>query len=219
MYLNTKKEDTNIDDQFNKAESKEFDISKYKMPLIIGGIILLIIIIIIIIAVSKNKNRYYIELFGPENISMYKGSNYVEIGYKGYDKKKNDLTAKVKVDNKIDINKLGEYQVIYKLENTVVKRFVTVIEPGKETTNIYLKGKDSMTLLVGDEYQEPGYIAIDTIDGNITDKVKVNSNLNTSKPGIYEITYNVVNSKNINTTIKRTISVQENNMKNLPTEK
>ena len=217
MYLNTQKENTNIDNQFE--QNKEFDISKLKMPIIIVGAIILLIIIIAIISAVKKNGKCYIELYGGENISMYQGSEYVEMGYKAYDDKKHDLTKKVIVDNQVDMKTLGKYQVIYKLKKTTVKRNITVIKPGKETTNIYLKGNDSITLLVGDKYEDQGYVAIDTIDGDITDKVKIINNLDTSKPGIYDIIYSVVNSKGINTTTKRTISVQEDNMKNLPAEK
>jgi len=41
------------------------------------------------------------------------------------------------------------------------------------------------------EYIEPGYFAIDDIDGDVTESVTIQNNINTQLPGIYHITYHV----------------------------
>lgn len=55
---------------------------------------------------------------------------------------------------------------------------------------ITLKGKSVITLSLGETYKEDGYLAMNG-KKNITDKVKVNSNIDYNKPGIYQITYEV----------------------------
>ncbi len=57
-----------------------------------------------------------------------------------------------------------------------------------------LKGNDSITISVGDTYEEPGceasYIGFRSKQ-DISDKVKIDGEINTDKPGTYELTYSV----------------------------
>ena len=101
MYFK-EKENTNIDSEFN---GNKFDIKKYKMPLIILGIIVILIIGIIILintGVFKKEINYFLTLEGEELITIYKGNEYVDPGYIGRDSLGNDLTDKVVVSSNID---------------------------------------------------------------------------------------------------------------------
>lgn len=69
-----------------------------------------------------------------------------------------------------------------------------------------LIGED-IKIIVGEEYKEPGYKSVDNIDGDITSKVQVKSNLNVNKPGRYTITYYSEDSSLNVSEIKRTITV------------
>ena len=53
----------------------------------------------------------------------------------------------------------------------------------------------------------------DSVDQNLTEKVKVTGTVNTSKVGTYQIIYSVVNSRNVTITEKRTIVVVEKGQK------
>jgi len=63
----------------------------------------------------------------------------------------------------------------------------------KDTINpvITLKGDVTTTAYIGDTYSDAGAIALDNIDGDITSKIEVKSNVDTSKAGTYLVTYNV----------------------------
>lgn len=78
----------------------------------------------------------------------------------------------------------------------------------KEPPVITLTGA-SISIIVNTEYIEPGYKAIDNIDGDITNKVIVTNNINISKPGTYEITYEVSDNKKNITEITRTVIVEK----------
>ncbi|WP_146632194.1 immunoglobulin-like domain-containing protein, partial [Bacillus cereus] len=54
-----------------------------------------------------------------------------------------------------------------------------------------------------------GVSATDKEDGDITDKVTVDGNVDTSKPGTYELTYTVSDSKGHNVTAKQTVTVKQ----------
>lgn len=62
---------------------------------------------------------------------------------------------------------------------------------------ITLNGNSEITLNQGDKYSEKGASATDNIDGDITSKIKVSGKVDTSKIGVYTITY-VVTDKSGN---------------------
>ena len=210
MYFK-EKEDTNIDKEFEKNKKNGFSLknipSKY---FIIGGIIIFAILAIIVIILLLTGNKNTIELIGEEKIIITKDSDYIEPGYKAYDKKKNDITNQVQITSNVDTSKVGEYEILYSINGITEVRYVTVIEGD---TYIYLKGKVNMYLEKGEKYTEPGYQVFDSVDQNLTEKVKVSGTVNTSKVGSYQIIYSVVNSRNITVTEKRTIVVVEKGQK------
>ena len=215
MYFKDKI-NTNIDKEFGKK--KKFSIKKidfnnidYKKIIIFSGIILLVIIGIILI--TKNKhNNYFIDLDGEDLIMIYKDSEYVDPGYSARNNKGVDFTDKVVVSDDVNTSVVGDYKVIYTLGDTKVVRYVSVIEKPIGATSIYLSGEVTMYLRVGDEYKEPGYTVIDSIDSNLTDKVIVKNDVDTSKEGIYRITYMVTNSTGVSTQVSRTVIVMGSNI-------
>ena len=81
-----------------------------------------------------------------------------------------------------------------------------------------------MSITVGDEFNDDSalnrIIAIDTEDGNISESLKVVKNdVDTSKPGVYEVTYEVTDSKGAtaNKTIYVTVNPKSEIINNIPT--
>ena len=82
---------------------------------------------------------------------------------------------------------------------------------------ITLNGEEETTidLSLTDEYLEPGYVAIDNYDGDITSLVEVNITYNGvsinqvdySNAGTYVITYSVTDSSELTSSVTRTITV------------
>ena len=199
MYFK-EKEDTNIDHQFEKNKKINSKLLLY----IVGGIFLLGIIIFIIFYFINNSKKNTLELLGETKITLTKDSDYIEPGYTAYDKKNNEVTNQVKVTSNVDTSKTGEYEIVYSVNGISRVRYITVTEGD---TFIYLNGNVNMHLKVGEKYKEPGYTVYDSIDQNLTEKVKVSGKVDTSKVGTYQITYSVVNSRNITVTKKRTVVV------------
>ena len=215
MYFKDKI-NTNIDKEFGKKKKlsiKKIDFNNidYKKIIIFSGIVLLVIIGIILI--TKNKhNNYFIDLDGEDLIMIYKDSEYVDPGYSARNNKGVDFTDKVVVSDDVNTSVVGDYKVIYTLGDTKVVRYVSVIEKPIGATSIYLSGEVTMYLRVGDEYKEPGYTVIDSIDSNLTDKVIVKNDVDTNKEGIYRITYMVTNSTGVSTQVSRTVIVMGSNI-------
>lgn len=206
MYFK-EKGNTNIDSEFNS--NKKFDLKNLKPILfVVGGIVLLVIIICIIMSFRKNSNKYTLELLGEETITLTVGDDYVEPGYKAYDKHNKDYTSNVEITSTINTSKVGKYEIVYSIGKIQKIRSIEVKEK-IDATYIHLKGETSVRLKIGDKYIEPGYEAYDSIDRELTNKVKVSGTVNTSKPGVYQLRYSVVNSRNVTTTVTRNVIVAE----------
>lgn len=213
MYFK-EKGNTNIDSEFNTKKKFSFkDMDKKTSLMTIGGLSLLVIgiIILIVIVVSAfsslgKKEQYTLQLQGDERIVIKVGTDYIDPGYIAYDKKNNDVTSQVEVQNYVDTSIVGEYEVLYTIGNVTRVRYV-VVETQIDRTYIYLHGDLYMYLEVGEEYKEPGFEVYDTIEQGLTEKVKVTGTIDTSKIGTYQIVYSVVNSRNKETTTKRNVIV------------
>ena len=206
MYFK-EKGNTNIDSEFKSKNNFSFD--KIKWPLMIGiGVIFFVVLIFILVNNRSNvRVNYFIELIGEEEITIYRGNDYIEPGYQAYDNKNNNLNNEVDINSNLDINKIGNYEVVYSIGSTSITRYIKVVEKPKGATYIYLRGKSLIYLNIGDKYTEPGYIVIDTVDSNLTDKVKVTNNIDISKMGTYQVIYSVVNSSGVTTSVSRTVIV------------
>ena len=75
---------------------------------------------------------------------------------------------------------------------------------------IELEGDDFMEVNVGEPYTEPGYTAIEGTE-DITSKVIVTGNVDTSKSGFYTLTYTAVNKDNFAASVERTVMVKNPN--------
>lgn len=76
-----------------------------------------------------------------------------------------------------------------------------------EKPNLLLKGDKTITLKVGDVYNEPGYSAIDNIDKDITAKVIVTGTIDTNKVGEYTLTYSATDNSGNTSSDKRIVKV------------
>ncbi|HEF1906360.1 MULTISPECIES: immunoglobulin-like domain-containing protein [Bacillus] len=132
------------------------------------------------------------------------------------DKEDGNLTNKVKYKGNVDTSKPGKYIVEYwvvdsKGVNATATRSV-IVKENEETPDMEpkLTVPTGATINVGDKFNPmTGVKAIDNEDGDITDKVTVDGSVNTSKPGTYELTYTVSDSKGHKVTAKQTVTVKQ----------
>ena len=104
-----------------------------------------------------------------------------------------DMTNLLKVDaSNLDLTKLGVYTIRYYVEyNKKTYEEIKEIEVVDTTKpEITLKGKN-MTILLNEEYKEPGYEVTDNYDKDLSSKVEIKNEVDISKAGVYKITYNV----------------------------
>lgn len=201
MYLNT-----NIDNEFKE---NKFDFKKLKYPLIIIGIILLIFITTIFL---NKKTTNYLILNGEESITLYEGYDYVELGFKAYNSKDENLTSEVIIKSNLNTNKIGKYEITYTLGDITKTRTINIIKKPEEYTYIYLKtinNSINIYLKVGEKYTEPGYQVFNSGGLDLTSKVKITGTVDTSKKGNYKLIYSVVDSNNVTISTSRTVIVMD----------
>ena len=82
--------------------------------------------------------------------------------------------------------------------------------PVKDTVPpvITLKGNASMELTEGDTYKEPGYTAIDDVDGDITHLVAITGTVQTAFAGKYTLTYTAIDKAGNTAKATRTVVVK-----------
>ena len=153
-----------------------------------------------------------ITLVGNPTIDIQAGTTYVDPGFTATDIYDGDLTAQVLVSGTIDTSILGAITLSYDVSDSsnndspTKTRTVRVVDTTKPV--ITLQGADEILLEVGDSFTEPGYTATDNYDGIITNNVIVANIVDTTTPGQYIITYNLVDSQgNIADEKTRTIVV------------
>ena len=133
------------------------------------------------------------------------------------DEEDGDLTDKIEVlKNEVDTTKPGKYEVTYKVtDNQGASRTKTItvtvnpkIEPLNEAPTIDVTDKE---ITVGDKFDpKEGVTAKDTEDGDLTDKIEILKNtVDPSKPGVYEVTYKVTDSKGASCTKTIKVTVKE----------
>ena len=151
---------------------------------------------------------------GP-SISLNRGKDFVDPGFKAVDECDGDITSSVTVEGKVDGHTYGTYTLTYRVTDSSgnigeVKRTVRIADLTAPV--IALKGEQSTYIKVGTTYTDPGFTASDNIDGDMTAKVNVSGGVDTSKMGINTITYQVTDSFGNTSTVKRSIYVYQKQM-------
>lgn len=167
---------------------------------------------------TYNNFKLVLNLEGAEEITLDVNDNYEEPGYVA---NFNDttITNNVVVENEPDTHKIGTYKVQYwvKKRNRKIKKQRTINVVDKEPPVITLKGNAVEKIYIGESYSEEGYQAIDNYDGDITDRVVVTGEVDSTKSGTYEINYVVQDSSNNIINTKRSINVvTKTNTNSLP---
>ena len=159
---------------------------KVKRIVIIGIILIVILLIMLSPFIFVN-----IKLIGNKKIELDYGEKYSEPGFKAYMFNK-EITNKIKVKNNIKAS-VGNYKVTYSYKFLIynIKRTRKVAVSDLTGPEITLKGDKELSVTIDTKYEEPGYEAIDKLDGDLTESVKVTDNINITKLGDYEVIYEV----------------------------
>ena len=146
--------------------------------------------------IVQSKKAPTITLKGNDIEYVALNTSYEEPGYTAFDVENNNLSDQVITSGEVDPKRFGIYVIKYEVTDksgnkTTAKRKVIVKD--NEKPNLELKGYEAVTIYTDEEYEEPGYIATDNIDHDITKNVIVKDNIK-KQPGIYKVQYQVTDS-------------------------
>lgn len=171
--------------------------SRWKMPVIIGAVILLLASAVFAGLVIVNEYTLDVALIGKPEILVEYGDTFEDPGavaaYFGTIFQREPMDVPVTVEGTVDLTKLGTYELRYTAEyegmvsDTV--RMVRVVDSMRP--EITLVGEETVTLPVGAEYQESGCSAMDNYNGDLTESITVSGKLDPAVPGSYTLKYQV----------------------------
>lgn len=173
-----------------------------KNIIVIKILIILLFFILFFLMYLSVRNIYNNATFylnGEKIMNLDLNANYEEPGFVAVLNGKN-IKNKVKVKSDVDTSKFGEYTVKYTLEYKylfIKKELIrTVSVKDLISPELNVNSDDHIYLYVNENFEMPTFNASDNIDGDITSKVKVHSNIDIKKVGNYNITYSVTDSSN-----------------------
>jgi peptidoglycan/xylan/chitin deacetylase (PgdA/CDA1 family) len=179
-------------------------------------IVLLITAVIITAAVFCLQYFDYtltIRLNGKPKLTLEYGETYQEEGadavYTGHVLNQKGTAVDVTVSGEVDTAVTGTYELTYSAtyrDQTVsVQRTVTVVDT--TAPEITLAGEETVELELGQEYEEPGYTAVDEYDGDLTNQTVISGDLDVSEPGTYTVVYTVADGAGNEASAERTVHV------------
>ena len=180
----------------------------YKM---IFAVIVLIILCAIFLVMGRKLTKVpELTLLGDEYVQIHIGEEYDDPGITatlGDD----DISGKVVTTNEPDTNNIGTYEVTYTVELFKIEYSITrtVKVTDAESPELTLTGGKEMTIDQWEDYEEPGYEAVDDSDGTITDRVEISGYVDTTVPGTYKLIYSVTDESGNTTTKKRKVTVDK----------
>ena len=176
-------------------------------------ILVLLMIIFLLFFFKKNIVPTYFKLNGEELVVVNLGENeYKEEGViaRLFGR---DISNKVKIKNDINYEKIGTYDISYRLkikelnvDKTIVRKVKIVDKIPPELT---INSEPEIYVNLNEEYVRPSYTATDNMDGDITDKVTVESNVNLAAEGEYIEKFTVKDSDGNETSKEIKVIVRE----------
>ena len=154
----------------------------------------IIVISIVLIYVKFFESKIVFTLFGDEEVVIYEGNEYKELGYIAISEDGDNVSNKVKVKSNLNVNKVGTYKIKYSVRSLfkVYKktRTIKVLQDNLKEVNFTLNGSSMVNIKLGSNYSDPKFSCyLKSNKQNLDRYVKITSNLNNKKEGVYEIKY------------------------------
>ncbi|WP_394863238.1 immunoglobulin-like domain-containing protein [Paraclostridium bifermentans] len=159
-----------------------------------------------------------------DNVTITEGDafNIFMLNINATDKEDGNITPNVKVvSNDVDNNKAGVYHVELSVTDskgkTTTKTVTVTVKEKPEVNNAPTITAENVTINQGDKFDNSMLKAHanDKEDGDLTDKIVYNGNVDTNKAGSYTITLTVKDSKGETSTKTVTVTVKEKAESNL----
>ncbi len=159
------------------AETGEIQKNSHTGQRIVTGIMaLILLVLLLILAWPLISGRPKLSLVGDSEVTVAQGDEYVDEGAKAVWYRQ-DVSDKLYMTDDVDTSQLGTYEASYHVDGRwrtySITRKVTVTD--QTPPEIILTGDDPVVVDSFDEYQEPGAIANDNCDGDVTDLMTISA--------------------------------------------
>jgi hypothetical protein len=157
------------------------------------------------------KDTLYVERTGTSSGCW---AEVASTTYSASDATEGDMTSKVVVNSDLDCTIPGIYSIEFTLTDAsgnpaIPKRRTVYVVLDRTAPTLTLNGNAVETVEQCGTYNEPGAIATDAVDGNLTTAIIVSGSVNTSKVGDYTLTYTVSDAQGNTATKTRTVQVRD----------
>ena len=154
----------------------------------------IIVISVVLIYVKFFESKIVFTLFGDEEVVIYEGNEYKELGYIAISEDGDNVSNKVKVKSNLNVNKVGTYKIKYSVRSLFKvyrkTRTIKVLKDNLKEVNFTLNGSSMVNIKLGSNYSDPKFSCyLKSNMQNLDRYVKITSNLNNKKEGVYEIKY------------------------------
>ncbi|MCZ2129954.1 MAG: DUF5011 domain-containing protein [Bacteroidia bacterium] len=148
-----------------------------------------------LVQLTSLTNVPTLTLNGNATTYTEQGLAFTDPGATATDSFEGDISYRIQTQSDLDINTLGTYTITYNVKNSsgvsaspVVRTVIVTDDNTAPVITLLGNNPDTIEVLSG-TYAEPGYTAIDAVDGDISAQVVVNSNVNENILGSYQIKY------------------------------
>lgn len=149
-----------------------------------------------------------LEINGDSHIEIEVNQQYQDAGATA-SYRFNDISSEIETENNVNFTKIGTYQVNYYIRghDIMATRVVDVVDSTPPV--LTLQGANPLRLFEFTQMEDPGIRAFDNNDGDISDKVVIDNQVDMEKQGSYTITYSVTDSNGNSASIEREVEVCE----------
>jgi len=171
------------------------------------------------IVLANDNMPPVIKLVGSDTVRVEKGTTitscYQEVAgltYTGSDATEGNLTNKVLVTTDLDCTVPGIYGFDFTLTDAsgnkaIAKRRTVIVVLDRTAPVLTLNGAAVVTVEQCGTFNDPGAVAFDKVDGNLTSAILVSGTVNTSATGSYTLTYTAADAQGNTATLTRTVNV------------
>lgn len=147
------------------------------------------------VIIGADEVKPIITLLGSALLEIEQGETYVDAGATAYDDLDRNLTDSIVKAGSVNTSVVGTYRLTYNVSDLagnkadeVVRRVIVIADTTRPV--LTLVGPDTVKMDVHTSYKEPGYTALDALDGDVTSLVVTDASVvDTFRLDTFEVLY------------------------------
>ncbi|AIW21725.1 DUF5011 domain-containing protein [Vibrio coralliilyticus] len=151
------------------------------------------------------------EIHGVEDTTSVLGQFFdTMLGVSALDSEDGNITAQIMIEGNVDTANIGDNTLTYRVEDSDGNEAVEVRNVQVINEAPVLHGISDVSITVGDEFDALyGVTAHDSTDGDLTSRILVDGEVNSTEPGRYALVYSVSDFNGATTIENRNVTVNE----------